>query len=128
MWQLYTGSGVIDAQNTYCKASGKLIKELAIRGVVDCVYHRFPASSPTGHYDFQYGDTLTSGYEFLTADECQLFDVRVGMGNRLVECSRYAPYEWRANTYRKSQAFNQLIKDADSLDDNIMYEFAKSFY
>ena len=128
MWKLYTGSGVIDAQNTYCMASGKLIKEMAGRGVVDCVYHRFSATSPTGHRDFQYGDTLTSGYEFLTADERQLFDIRVGLGNMLAECNRYAPFEWRADTYRKSQVFRQLIRDADSLDDNTMYEFAKSFY
>lgn len=128
MWQLYMGNGVIDAQNTYCKASGKLIKEMASRGVVDCVYHRFAATSPIGHRDFQYGDTLTSGYEFLTADERQLFDVRVGMGNRLAECNRHAPYEWRADVYRKSPGFRQLIKDADNLDDNAMYEFAKSFY
>lgn len=128
MWQLYTGNGVIDAQNTSCKANGKLIKEMASRGVVDCVYHRFSAPSPFRHCDFQYGDTVTSGYEFLTADERQLFDVRVGMGNRLVECNRYASYEWRAGAYRKSLVFHQLIKDADSLDDNTMYEFAKSFY
>ena len=128
MWQLYTGNGVICAQNTYCRASGELIKEMAARGVVDCVYHRFSAPSPFRHCGFQYGDTLTSGYEFLTADERQLFDVRVGMGNRLVECNRPAPYKWRADAYRKSSAFSQLIKDADSLDDNTMYEFAKSFY
>ena len=128
MWQLYTGNGVIDAQNTFCKASGKLIKEMASSGVVDCVYNRFSAPSPLQHCDFQYGDTVTSGYEFLTADERQLFDVRVGMGNRLVECNRPAPYEWRANAYRKSSVFHQLIKCADSLDDNTMYEFAKSFY
>ena len=128
MWQLYTGNGVIDAQDTYCKASGKLIKEMASRGVVNCVYHRFSAPSPFRHCAFQYGDTLTSGYEFLTADDRQLFDVRVGMGNRLVECNRPAPYEWRANAYRKSSVFHQLIKDADGLDDNTMYEFAESFY
>ena len=128
MWQLYTGNGVIDAQNTYCKASGKLIKEMASRGVVDCVYHRFSAPSPYRHCGFQRGDTVTSGYEFLTADELQLFDVRVGMGNRLVECNRPAPYEWRADAYRKSSVFHQLIKDADNLNDNTMYEFAKSFY
>ena len=128
MWQLYMGDGVIDAQNTYCKASGKLIKEMAGRGVVDCVYHRFSAHSPFLHCGFQYGDTLTSGYEFLTADDRQLFDIRVGMGNRLVECNRRAPYEWRADAYRKSQVFHQLIKDADNLDDNTLYEFAKSFY
>ena len=128
MWQLYTGNGVIDAQNTYCRASGKLIKEMASRGVVDCVYHRFSASSPFQHRGFQYGDTLTSGYEFLTADERQLFDVRVGMGDMLAECNRPAPYEWRADAYRKSSVFRQLIKDADILDDSTMYEFAKSFY
>ena len=128
MWQLYTGNGVIDAQNTYCRASGVLIREMVSRGVVDCVYHRFSAPSPTGHRAFQYGDTLTSGYEFLTADERQLFDVRVGMGNMLVECNRPAPYEWRADAYWKSSVFRQLIKDADILDDSTMYEFAKSFY
>ena len=32
MWQLYMGNGLIDAQNTYCKANGKLIKEMASRG------------------------------------------------------------------------------------------------
>jgi hypothetical protein len=128
MWQLYMGNGMIDAQNTYCKASGKLIKEMASRGVVDCVYHRFSAPSPYRHCDFQHGDTVTSGYEFLTADERQLFDVRVGMGNKLAECNRHAPYGWRTNAYRKSSVFNQLVKCADSLDDNTMYEFAKSFY
>ena len=128
MWRLYMGDGVIDAQNTYCKASGKLIKEMASRGVVDCVYHRFSAPSPFLHCGFQYGDTLTSGYEFLTADERQLFDARVGMGNRLVECNRHAPYGWRADVYRKSPGFRQLIENADNLDDNTMYEFARSFY
>ena len=62
MWKAYTGAGKIDAQNLYCAASGALLKEMAARGVVNCVYHRFSAPSPFLHCDFQYVDTVTSGY------------------------------------------------------------------
>ena len=124
MWKQYTGVGKIDAQNLYCVASGALLKEMASRGVVDCVYHRFSAPSPFQHCDFQYGDTVTSGYEFSTANEWQVFDVRVG-GFPLVECNRPAPLDWRAGSYVKSSSFAALISKAYSLEDNTMYCFAK---
>ena len=127
MWKAYTGGGKIDAQDLYCAASGALLKEMANRGVVDCIYHRFSAPSPLQHCDFQYGDTVTSGYEFSTANEWQVFDVRVG-GFPLVECSRPAPFGWRSDSHVKSPSFATLMAEAHLLEDNTMYEFAKSFY
>jgi len=124
MWKAYTGAGKIDAQNLYCAASGALLKEMAARGVVSCVYHRFSAPSPLQHCDFQYGDTVTSGYEFSTANEWQLFDVRVG-GFQLHECSRPAPFGWRSDACRKSHVFATLMSEAHLLEDNTMYCFAK---
>lgn len=124
MWKAYTGVGKIDAQNLYCAASGALLKEMANRGVVNCVYHRFSAPSPLQHCDFRHGDTVTSGYEFSTANEWQLFDVRVG-GFQLHECSRPAPFGWRSDTCRKSHVFAMLMSEAHLLEDNTMYCFAK---
>lgn len=124
MWKAYTGVGKIDAQNLYCAASGALLKEMAARGVVSCVYHRFSAPSPFQHCDFQYGDTVTSGYEFSTSNEWQVFDVRVG-GFQLHECNRPAPFDWRAGSYVKSPSFAKLITEALELDDNTMYYFAQ---
>lgn len=123
MWKQYTGAGKIDAQNLYCAASGALLKEMAARGVVNCVYHRFSAPSPLLHCGFQYCDTVTSGYEFSTANDWQVFDVRVG-GFPLVECNRPAPFDWRAGTCVRSSSFAKLIAEASELDDNIMYYFA----
>ena len=124
MWKAYTGIGEIDAHNLYCAASGALLKEMANRGVVSCVYHRFSAPSPFQHCDFQYGDTVTSGYEFSTANEWQVFDARVG-GFPLVECNRPAPFGWRAGTCVKSPSFAALMAEAHLLEDNTMYFFAK---
>lgn len=122
MWQRYDGNGRIDAQNLYCAANGLLIKEMADKGVVDCVFHRFPAPHPIGHCEFRWGETVTSGYEFLTASEKQVYDIRVG-GVDLVECNRHAPFGWRSDVYQKSKAFSELIADAHTLDDNEMYYF-----
>ena len=124
MWERYTGVGKIDAQNLYCAASGALLKEMARRGVVSCVYHRFSAPSPFRHCDFQYGDTVTSGYEFSTANEWQVFHVCVGH-NQLIECNRHAPFGWRADACRKSNSFTKLMSEAHLLEDNTMYFFAK---
>ena len=124
MWKAYTGIGKIDAQNLYCAASGALLKEMANRGVVDCIYRRFPAGYPTGHNEWHAGDTVTSGYEFSTANEQQLFDVRIG-GFQLNECNRHAPFDWRASEYKKSHAFTALMSEAHLLEDNTMYFFAK---
>lgn len=124
MWKQYAGTGKIDAQNLYCAASGALLKEMAARGVVDCIYRRFSAPSPSLHCDFQFGDTVTSGYEFSTANEWQVFDVRVG-GFPLVECNRCAPFEWRAGSYVKSSSFAKLMSEVLELDDNTMYYFAE---
>ena len=124
MWKAYTEVGKIDAQNLYCAASGALLKEMAARGVISCVYHRFSAPSPLQHCDFQCGDTITSGYEFSKANEWQVFDVRVG-GSPLVECNRPAPFDWRAGSYVKSSSFAKLITEALELDDNTMYYFAQ---
>lgn len=124
MWKAYTGVGKIDAQNLYCAASGALLKEMAARGVVNCVYHRFSAPNPLQHCDFRYGDTVTSGYEFSTANEQQVFDVRVG-GFQLHECNRPAPFAWRADEFSKSHAFTALMSEAHLLEDNTMYCFAK---
>ena len=124
MWKVCTGVGKIDAQNLYCAASGVLLKEMAARGVVSCVYHRFSAPSPFQHCDFQYGDTVTSGYEFSTANEWQVFHICVGQ-NLLIECNRHAPFGWRADAHRKSRSFTKLMSEAHLLEDNIMYCFAK---
>ena len=124
MWKAYTGVGKIDAQNLYCAASGALLKEMANRGVVSCVYWRFPAAPPLGHSNWRGGDTVTTGYEFSTANEQQLFDVRVG-GFQLHECNRPAPFDWRAGEFRKSHVFTTLMSEAHLLEDNTMYFFAK---
>lgn len=124
MWKAYTGAGKIDAQNLYCAASGALLKEMANRGVVDCIYRRFPAGSPDGHNEWHAGDIVTSGYEFSTANEWQVFDVLVG-GFPLVECSRPAPFGWRSDNHVKSPSFATLMSEAHLLEDNIMYCFAK---
>ncbi len=124
MWKAYTGIGKIDAQNLYCAASGALLKELANRGVVDCIYWRFPAGYPDGHNEWHAGDTVTSGYEFSTANEQQVFHVCVGH-NQLIECNRHAPFGWRADACRKSHSFTKLMSEAHLLEDNTMYFFAK---
>lgn len=116
MWKAYTGAGEIDAQDTYCAATGALLKEMAARGVVDCVYSRFV------HY--RTCELVVCGYEFLTANEQQVFDVRTG-GFQLHECNRPAPFEWRANEYRKSSSFAKLISEVQLLDDNTLYCFAE---
>lgn len=124
MWKAYTGAGKIDAQNLYCAASGALLKEMANRGVVDCIYRRFSAGYPTGHNEWYAGDTVTSGYEFSTANGWQVFDVRVG-GYPLVECSRHAPFGWRSDSHVKSPSFATLMSEAHLLEDNTLYCFAK---
>ena len=124
MWKAYTGVGKIDAQNLYCAAYGALLKEMAGRGVVSCIYRRFPAGYPTGHNEWHAGDTVTAGYEFSTANEWQVFDVRVG-GFPLVECSRPAPFGWRSDDHVKSPSFATLMAEAHLLEDNTMYFFAK---
>ena len=124
MWKAYTGVGKIDAQNLYCAASGALLKEMANQGVVSCVYWRFPAARPIGHSTVRCGDIVTTGYEFSTANEWQVFDVRVG-GFQLHECNRHAPFDWRASEYKKSHAFTALMSEAHLLEDNTMYCFAK---
>ncbi len=124
MWKAYTGAGKIDAQNLYCAASGALLKEMAARGVVDCIYRRFWAGSPDGHNEWRAGEAVTSGYEFSTANEWQAFHVCVGH-NQLIECNRPAPFGWRADEYRRSHSFNKLMSEAHSLDDNTTYFFAK---
>lgn len=124
MLKQYAGVGQIDAQNLYCAASGALLKEMAARGVVSCVYHRFTAGYPDGHNNWRTGDIVTSGYEFSTANEWQVFDVLVG-GFPLVECNRPAPFGWRAGSHVKSPSFAALISKAYSLEDNTMYCFAK---
>ena len=124
MWKAYTGAGEIAAQNLYCAASGALLKVMAARGVVDCIYRRFWAGSPDGHNEWRAGDAVTSSYEFSTANEQQVFHVCVGH-NQLIECNRPAPFGWRAYEFRKSRSFTKLIAEAHLLDDNTMYYFAK---
>lgn len=124
MWKAYTGAGKIDAHNLYCAASGALLKEMANRGVVSCIYRRFLAGSPDGHNEWYAGDTVTSDYEFSTANEWQVFHVCVGH-NQLIECKRRAPFGWRADACRKSHVFATLMSEAHLLDDNTMYCFAK---
>lgn len=122
MWQRYNGNGRIDAQNLYCAANGLLIKEMADKGIVDCVFRRFPAPCPLGHRSFDYREAVTSGYEFLTASEQQLYDIRVG-GFDLVECNRYAPVGWRSDVCQKSKTFSELTANAHTLNDNEIYYF-----
>lgn len=124
MWKAYTGAGEIDAQDLYCAASGALLKEMANRGVVDCIYRRFWEGSPDGHNEWHAGDTVTSNYEFSTANEWQVFHVCVGH-NLLIECSRPAPFGWRADVYRKSSSFTKLMSEAHLLEDSTMYFFAQ---
>ena len=124
MWKAYTGAGKIDAQNLYCAASGALLKEMANRGVVSCIYRRFWANYPTGHNEWHAGDTVTASYEFSTANERQVFHICVGH-NQLIECSRHAPFGWRSDACRKSHVFATLMSEAHLLEDNTLYCFAK---
>ena len=124
MWKAYTGAGEIDAQDLYCTASGALLKEMANRGVVDCIYRRFPAGYPKCHNEWHAGDIVTSGYEFSTANEWQVFHICVGH-NQLIECKRHAPFGWRADEFSKSHVFTVLMSEAHLLEDNTMYCFAK---